>query len=82
MRVSGINNDGAQTSFGIGGFRAFSLPFQFKQLASNLNTVGKDHNKASTVSVNEDHQCHKILNKCQSFNRTTLLDNNGFHQFT
>ena len=39
-----MNHDGAHTSFGIGGFRAFSLPFQFKQLTSNLNTVGKDHN--------------------------------------
>ena len=39
-----MNHDGAHTSFGIWGFRAFSLPFQFKQLTSNLNTVGKDHN--------------------------------------
>ena len=36
----------------------------------------------SKVQFNEDHQCHKYLTKQQSFNRTTLLDNNVFHEFT
>ena len=35
----------------------------------------------SKVQFNEDHPCHKYLTRQQSFNRTTLLDNNVFHKF-
>ena len=36
----------------------------------------------SKLQFYKDHQCHKYLTKQQSFNRTTLLDNNVFHKFT
>ena len=40
------------------------------------------HFVSKVSAINEDHQCHKFLTKHQSFNRTTLLDNNVFHKFT
>ena len=37
-------------------------------------------NKQNRCTIH--NQCHKFITKQQSFNRTTLLDNNVFHKFT